>query len=114
MERDPNRLRVSEIRRILETCRDLGVVEVEIYGIKAKFSNAHGNEQPDKTNSQLLVQNIPGTKEIEPPTLLTELDREVLEDMKRSQLLLDDPLAFEQVMISDHLARPGALLGAEA
>lgn len=119
METNPLALTAKEFCRILDTCHKTGVLKLRLGELEVEFGArvAPGStkvlDQTPEVMSDLGSDNHnTGSKEIEPPKdLLTVADKESLEDLARSQLLMDDPTGFEQVMIDDHLKRPGAVAG---
>jgi hypothetical protein len=78
------------------------------------LESAESTLEPQVT-TQVNVADQSGSTEIElPKSLVTAADQQVYEDMARSQLLMDDPVAFEALMVDDHMQRQGIAQGGTA
>jgi hypothetical protein len=123
MELDKENLKSKDICRILEACQKYHVLTLELGSLKVSFNHttpvvetkvtAEASEKVSELSRVNTKETIPGSKEIEPPNLLTEADHEAFADLERSQLLMEDPEAFEQLMFDDLILErgPGALSG---
>lgn len=114
-----NGLQPHQLCRIIEACKSANVASFELGPLKITFAQVVSKVAESnaglQVQSQVDVGPITGSNEIESPTsLVTIADREVLEDMQRSQLMIDDPVAFEALMVDDHMQRQGTANGGTA
>lgn len=99
---------LAQLPAILEACARTGVatlkcgdIEVSfIQGLPQSYVNYGQASQADLPNDL----DFPASQASEQPRI-ENLDTSLLEDMRRSQLMIDDPLSYEQEMIDEHLER---------
>jgi len=91
---------VEDICRIIEVSARAGVAKLKFGDVEVEFTpiapdlGYHAKVDP----SQYITSEM-ATPDSEQKSGMTISDRELLEDMRRSQLMIDDPMAFEQEMI---------------
>jgi len=101
-------LQVKDICGIIKACNSANVSSLKLGQLEITFQpkvvpTCAESTVPTESFTQALNS---GSKEIELPTsLATEADQQVLEDLQRSQLMMDDPVAFEALMVDDHMER---------
>ena len=96
---------LDRIPAILDACRKAGVVTLKCGELEVSFASPEiitnelgaASQAPLSTPAQTIAQQASGEATLEP------IDRELLEEMRQSQLLIEDPLAFEQEVIDRHL-----------
>lgn len=107
---DPNRKSRSDFKQesisaILEACSKTGVTSLKWRDLEVSF---HVPGQPviaydlPKTTNDGYAPQASG-HELTVDKNLSTVNRELLEDMEASQLMIDDPIAFEQLMIDAQL-----------
>lgn len=94
---------IKEFTKLLKACRAHGVKELTLVGIGIKFDVEY-------IPSDTVPYNKPpklSTLEDRPPEqiIMTAEEEAVLEEIRKSQMMLDDPEAFEQMIIDSHLER---------
>ena len=102
----------KEICNIIKVCSEAGVVELKFGGLEVKFGGA-SLPSPKKSPAELGFQGkeayqISPQKSVLPDSNATSqkmdlIDKQVLEDLERTNLLLEDPLAYEQMIFDEHL-----------
>ncbi len=108
----PSRLAVSEICAILEKSKELGVTKITVYGVEVYFGPP-GPAEVTHDYSDLRASQRPAMRydytdrddEPAPQTLMTLADRQAQEETRTAQLMIDDPIAYEQEMIAASLER---------
>ena len=88
MERADGVMTASEIVKVIKACREAGVTKLDMYGIHLEFK-AEPEPQPELPSYQQPVVDA-FEPEAEPET-----DQEFME----SQMLIDDPLALEEMVM---------------
>ena len=102
-----NRVNSSLLERlpaILEACRKSGVVTLKCGDLEVNFASPGAFLVESGVTAPFTLPNLdaPARQDSEP--MKTEpLDQDLLEQMRRSQLMIDDPLAFEQEVIDGHI-----------
>lgn len=95
-----------DICDIIKTCAQSGVASLKWGDFHVSFAFP----------SQPVIVDLPKTtadgfasqaseQELSVDSKLSTVDRELLEDMARAQLIIDDPLAYEQAMVDAQLRR---------
>jgi hypothetical protein len=115
-------LKISELCRIIKTCRKHGVDSITIGEVHLEFAvspQRNGEPKSESTSAgppqtQISVPIQDPRAHINPKSMFTPQDKELMMDLERSQLLIDDPEAFEQVMISEDLENGRVNSNAEA
>jgi len=103
----------KDISAILKACHQCGVSEVSFGDLHVSFNRGlHGNADLQKTPLQQaapsLVEENP--KEIGMPKVeYSDLEKEMFREVQVNQLMLDDPVAFEQYLIDEQQSRDGFL-----
>lgn len=96
--------RASDICAIIEACTKAGVVSLKWRDLEVTFQVPGLSATTDLPKTYM--------PEFAPPesgqASIAMVDKDLLDDMRRSQLLLDDPAGFEQEVIDSHL-RQGAI-----
>lgn len=100
-------LQSSDICDIIKACAKSGVLELSLDGFSVKFAPPPGPVEAKVAGPLHTYQNLP-----ESALSLAEMgsdgeasvefgfqDRQVLEDIRRTQLLIDDPSSWEQEQI---------------
>jgi hypothetical protein len=94
---------------MIETCAKLGATSLRYGDLQVRF-----RPDPQLAVDQPTIE-VATISEERGEGILTSLpermsiaDPDLLEDMRRSQLMIDDPYSFEQEMIDQHL-RQGAV-----
>ena len=95
---------IREFTKLLKACRSSGVTELTLDGMNIKFNVEY---IPATTVSYQNQPSKSSTPEDRPPEqiIMTEEEEAVLEEIRKSQMMLDDPEAFEQMIIDSHLER---------
>ena len=96
--RGPNKKKVvtvRDIKDIIESSAKFGVVEFEYETLRIKFA--------DPALKKLGLSLSEHSQSSFDPTFSIENARETLEEIRDSQLLIDDPESFEQAMIDGQL-----------
>lgn len=93
-------LSIDQYADMIKLARSHGVAKMKFRGLELEFFPDHG-AQGHKADDDLPKTQIPPMS----PASDTKpaVDQDLLDDMRRTQLLLDDPMAFEQEVISAHL-----------
>lgn len=93
-------LSIEQYADMIKVARSHGVSKLKFRDLELEFYPDHGELGP-KDDVDLPKTQIPPMS----PASDTKpaVDQDLLEDMRRTQLLLDDPMAFEQEMITAHL-----------
>lgn len=79
---------MTDLRDIISLAKDNGVIEFEGFGLKIKFRS-----QDPSRNSKQSQPNAP----------YSPSDPDAYEEARQAQLMIDDPLSFEQEMIDAQL-----------
>lgn len=80
----------GDLRLIMDAAVAHGVTEFEGFGLKIKF------RLPEQQNPAKTSQD---NREPAAPSARIAEDEEVLEDLRAAQLMIDDPVSFEQEQI---------------
>lgn len=104
-------LQPTAICRIIETCAKLGVSTLKWGDLEVKFTSPSleyvGQEEPLDLSKNFTPLTEPHESVSHDGTNKSVLiDKALLEDIELSQLMLDDPMAFEQQMVDAELRRP--------
>lgn len=103
---------IDEICNLLEKCAMLGVSELTTGELTVKFSTNQSNtvaDTPDLSPPVIVDSTkapiYPDTPHVREgsPDQIQMVDPQLLDDMRKSQLLIDDPVGFENEMIDAHL-----------
>jgi hypothetical protein len=104
----------KDICAIIKTCSQSNVVEISVGGLKVCFGPEGVGEKATPLASDLgLTPTIPEPS-FGPPSegrLLSQEEREVIEELQNSQLMFDDPEAYEQQQIDKFMGNGAALDG---
>lgn len=84
---------------IMKACKDAGVRKFTFDTLSLEFSGSQSQFEPPTNVSASQPQTIFDPTLSAPETLLTPQDKELLQEAAESQLLIDDPAAFEEHMI---------------
>lgn len=106
--------KVKEICHIVRVCSEAGVTELKFGDLEVKFGGAFLSS-PTKTEPAPLgfsekeaYQSLPLKPVLPDSNTLSQkmnfIDKQVLEELERSQLMLEDPLAYEQLVIDEHIS----------
>ena len=98
-----------DLPSILEACAKAGVATLKFGDIEVTFKTpshlVHHTDYESPSQGDLTIpENFSASPVSEQPRIET-IDRDLLEDMRRSQLMIDDPLSFEQEMIDEYTRR---------
>jgi len=99
---DKKDLSAEEICRILKQCRGSGVSTFSFSGLAISFF--------DKQDKGLVAKKTVDSDDkqmsfVENPQVIEQTNKELLEEAHFTQLMIDDPLAFEKMQMSDDLER---------
>ena len=95
-----NILPSDKIVDIINVCKSSNIKSLEYGNLKLEFIS-NPSESPQTT--------IPLVHDPEPPKrMFAEVDEEEFEDLRLSQLMIDDPAAFEQEIIDSHTGKDNA------
>jgi hypothetical protein len=96
---DKKRLSATEICRIIKQCQGTGVSKLTIGDLTLEF-NLQGKE-----GASLLGQAIDHNPVVETNKVMENFDKELLEEASLAQVMIDDPLAYEKLQISQDIER---------
>lgn len=101
---------IKEICRIIETASNNGVKKLEYGELRLEFFENSSTAARQTVHDVVDIKN-PST--VEPPSQLDTVaahtvDPDLLEDIRRSQMMIDDPAMFEHEIVQQHL-RQGAV-----
>ena len=110
----------KDICAIIKTCCQSNVLEITIGGLKVTFSgNIREDATPSLDDSSFAPTRPTMPSEstalpegpLLPPDgrLLSQEEREIIEELQNSQLMFDDPEAYEQQQIDKFLGNGAAL-----
>ena len=89
---------IDDYIRIMERAKQIGAASLSFGQLRVAFASP-GPEAPQA--SQPLYTPAQQASE---QSKIESIDKNLLEDMRRSQMLIEDPLAFEQEFIEAHLS----------
>ena len=100
---DDNYVDLKELNRLLKACRANGVTEFTLGTMIIKFGVEYipSDTVPYNKPSKLSALEDRPPEQI----IMTAEEEAVLEEIRKSQMMLDDPEAFEQMIIDSHLER---------
>lgn len=98
----------TEVCAIIGACRTAGVSSLKWRDLEIVFAQ-QGPEAPADLPKTDVYEYAPPESGQGPQVddTIATVDKDLLEDMRRSQLMIDDPASFEQEVIDSHL-RQGA------
>lgn len=103
----PPTSQAADITAILETCLKTGVTSLKWRDLEVSFfvpgQPVMAYDLPKTTFDGYAPQA--SEQELSRDSAIGTVDKELLDDMRRSQLLIDDPLGFEQEIIDAHMQR---------
>lgn len=95
---------IKELCKLIETAAAHGVSELKYADLSVTFGpkDRKGAEETVYLPKEFSLDTLASqdSEQSVPP----QVSHELLEDMRRSQLLIDDPMAFEQEMIDLHVS----------
>ena len=102
---DKKDLSAEEICRIIESCKNAGVQDLEISGLKLSFLPRRNVEAVEPGQATSVVPTT--TSELTPKdaTDIELMDQSTMDDAEEAQLMIDDPLAFERIQIQRDIER---------
>lgn len=112
----PDVFKVKEICHIIRVCSEAGVTELKFGGLEVKFGGAFSPADKPKPATLGFQENKAYQSLPQKPVLpesdtfsqqMSFTDRSVLEELERSQLMLEDPLAYEQMVIDSYVGDVG-------
>lgn len=97
----------ESISSIIEACAKCGVMSLKWHDLEVTFA---------VPGQPVTAYDLPKTtfdgyaspaseQELAVDPRVSTVDKELLEDMRRSQLMIDDPLSYEQEVIDAHIRR---------
>lgn len=97
----PAGFKPADICRIIEACSKFSVSEIRFSGFEIKFKELGlpAIVDPPKTITRNFSHQASETDTVDPK--IGMLDEQLMEDMRRAQLMIDDPLAYEQEIIDE-------------
>lgn len=100
-------LKAKDICDIIKECKDVGVAELKFGDLHIKF-NSQGPAESVQSQDILTQNVLPGPPELvsHPGTITEELalmDEQEARDVLLSQLMIDDPAAYEKLHMLDGL-----------
>lgn len=101
-------LSAADICRIIKQCDASGVQVFELQGLKLSFYPRRNEDSGLLSQAPVLYEDaLPETNKSTAPqrTLMDIMDEEALMEAEQAQLLIDDPLSFEKMQISNHIER---------
>jgi len=87
---------IRDISDIILVCQTAGVKSLELGPIKVTFQGQRGNV--DVESEPEVVKSLTSEK---PVAELTKVDKAMLRDAWVNQLMIDDPAAYERLIIDD-------------
>lgn len=104
----------KDIAVIIDACSRSNVTEFTLGELKIVFRGLSGNldlqkTYPDQWSAPVVTSAVSAEEIALPKVELSEVDKEMLKEAAVSQLMLDDPLAYEQYIIDEQTARDGFL-----
>lgn len=115
-------LTVEAVCAIIDKCKFSGVSALEYQGLRLQFHPpALGQANPEQEPRQGLgIKNSPDSAESgsvapseTPKSLMMPFDEAALEEARISQLMIDDPEAYESMMIDASLNRERARVASQ-
>jgi hypothetical protein len=93
----------KEIIKLMQACQKYGVASFTKGDLSVNFivESIPNNPVSSSVYNPALTQQFPD-RQIEPTP---EVENEVLEELRMSQLMLDDPEAYEQMIVDSHMER---------
>ena len=92
---------------IISACAKGGVSELKFGVVEVRFFNPTSTPTHDTPAMAIgavtQFQEISATPESGRPTSVNSFDRELLDDLRLSQLMIDDPQGFEREIVNSHL-----------
>jgi hypothetical protein len=93
---------------IIAACAKGGVSELKFGGVEVKFFNASTpvhDPLPTAISAVPTWNDLPAAQDSRQPVVKNAhaFDRDLLEDLRMSQLLIDDPHGFEREIVNSHL-----------
>jgi hypothetical protein len=85
----------KDLCRIIEACNLNGVTKLKFGDVEITFGPVATLDLP-KISPQIVY---PEAREDQTPDKMSPIQKDLLEEARTSQLLVDDPVAFEQEMI---------------
>ena len=95
----------NELCNIIKTCSKNGVTDLKISGIEISFMD-QGTDSPLAGIARTPQKERPLKKVSSAPLEpleLTDKDLEEIEELERAQIVLDDPMGFEEQVIKDFM-----------
>lgn len=89
---------IDDYIRIMEKAKEVGAASIT-FGTLRLVLNSPGPEAP-QASQPLFTPAQQASEQVK----IESIDKNLLEDMRRSQMLIEDPLAFEQEFIEAHLS----------
>lgn len=103
-QKRPRASRMDDICRIIETASKSGVVKLKFHDVEVEFSPSSAslgtNALVDPSNYISSNMALPDSEQKDEFIIQ---DPAIIEQLRRSQLMIDDPMAFEQEMIDIQL-----------
>jgi hypothetical protein len=96
---DKKRLSAADICRIIKQCQGTGISKLSIGDLTLEF-NSQGKE-----SASLPGQAIDHNPTVETNQTIENFDKELLEEASLAQVMIDDPLAYEKLQISQDIER---------
>lgn len=99
-------LSADEICRIIESCKNAGVQDLEITGLKLSFLPRR-NVEVDQPGQASSVVTETTASELTPKDAkeIDLMDQTSMDEAEEAQLMIDDPLAFERLQIQRDIER---------
>jgi len=92
---------------IINACHKASVKELKLGDLCVTFATESTQSQTWELPKDARGKEIP-FEDLAPQTLMTSEQREVLRQIDENQLMIDDPIAFEQRMIDLEMQHPRA------
>ena len=108
---DKKSLKASEICKIIKACKVAGVHSLSYNGLELEFTPPQGQEVATAQVSPVEFDFTKLSEKENPENTMRMLDEDSLMEMEESQLLIDDPLAFEKSQERKSLERNRELNG---
>ncbi len=100
---------LRELPAILDACAKAGVATLKCGDIEVTFqTSAPFVQYPDyelPSQGGLTIPDSFTASQVSEQPRIETVDKDLLEDMRRAQLMIDDPLSFEQEMIDEYTRR---------
>ena len=88
----------KDICSIIKACKDSGVRQLEVGGLRVSFSG-EGEALPVDISPQMMASSPQETA----PSIITPMDREAERLIEEERLMLEDPAGYEQRLIDGTL-----------